>query len=180
MFQHDSRVQEGRHRCQRTKHHGVRTRPLLDRDVDRINPDDPGACRNFLEQIRNLTLAPLKISMPDSFIPAIVTSCSSSAPWNTTRASGESIGALVRIGLSAAPSRTYERTTEPFLLRAVRREMGAVQAHLENCGTRQYLAPGVRAEPTDGLEPNLEKSGWSGSTHSFINVPLKFMDFGSS
>ena len=36
------------------------------------------------------------------------------AVWNTTIASGVSIGALVRIGVSDGVSRTYDRTGEPF------------------------------------------------------------------
>src|SRR3990172_268858 len=37
-----------------------------------------------------------------------------SAAWKTTMASGVSTGALVRMGRSAGPRRTYERTKEPF------------------------------------------------------------------
>ena len=46
--------------------------------------------------------------------PASDAALRNNAAWKTTTASGVSTGALVRIGQSAGPRRTNERTSEPF------------------------------------------------------------------
>ena len=54
------------------------------------------------------------MSVPCALRPAIVSGLRTSAAWNMTMPSGVSMGALVRMGRSAGPSRMNDRTGDPF------------------------------------------------------------------